>query len=110
MKKKNRVRKHEEFQKMIHAGKKAANQSFVLYWTPRREEEARVGITLSKKIGNAVQRNLIKRQVRMMCQELFDFANCPFDAVIIVRFGYLKNTFAQNKICLEKLISKATMK
>ncbi|MBQ7992886.1 MAG: ribonuclease P protein component [Solobacterium sp.] len=109
MKKKNRVKKHEEFQKLIHNGKKAANQSFVFYYLPAAEEEGRIGITLSKKIGNAVKRNLIKRQVRMMCQNLVDFENWPYDGVLIVRFGYLSGTFEQNKKNLEKLLSKATI-
>lgn len=109
MKKKNRVRKHEEFQKVIHNGKKFTNQSYVLYTLKKKEEEARIGITLSKKMGNAVKRNLIKRQVRMMCQDLIDFEKCPNDAVIIVRFGYLSGDFEHNKNSLEKLFSKATM-
>ena len=109
MKKKNRVKKHEEFQKVIHGGKKSTNHSFVLYVTEKKEKEARIGITLSKKMGNAVKRNLIKRQVRMMCQDLISFEDCPFDAVLIVRFGYLSNDFEHNKKSLEKLFSKATM-
>lgn len=109
MKKKNRVKKHEEFQKVIHGGKKSTNHSFVLYVMKKKEEEGRIGITLSKKMGNAVKRNLIKRQVRMMCQDLVDFEKFPFDAVIIVRFGYLSNDFEHNKNSLEKLFSKATM-
>ena len=109
MKKKNRVKKHEEFQKVIHGGKKSTNHSFVLYVKEKKEEEARIGITLSKKMGNAVKRNLIKRQVRMMCQDLIAFEKWPFDAVLIVRFGYLSNDFEHNKKNLEKLFSKATM-
>lgn len=109
MKKKNRVRKHQEFQKLIHKGKKASNQSFVFYFMPASEEEGRIGITLSKKIGNAVERNLIKRQVRMMCQDLIDFENCGYDGILIIRYGYLNNDFARNKKSLEKLLSKATM-
>ena len=109
MKKKHRVKKHEEFQKLIHSGKKAGNHSFVFYWLPKKEDEGRIGITLSKKTGNAVKRNLIKRQVRMMCQDLIDFDQQKIDGVLIVRFGYLSNTFEQNKKNLEKLLSKATM-
>ena len=109
MKKKNRVKRHEEFQEVIHKGKKFTNHSFVLYVTDGKEEEGRMGISLSKKIGNAVGRNKIKRQVRMMCQDLIDFEKWPYDAVLIVRFGYLSGDFAHNKNSLEKLISKATM-
>ncbi len=110
MKKKNRVRKAEEFQEMIHHAKKKANESFVFYYTPKKEEENRIGITLSKKMGHAVDRNLYKRQVRMMCEELVDFNDYPYDIVLIVRFGYKANDYATNKNNLEKLLIKATIK
>ena len=54
MKKLNRVRKSREFQKLIHTGTKKAGESFVFYYAPKAEEEARIGITLPGKIGNAV--------------------------------------------------------
>jgi ribonuclease P protein component len=110
MKKKNRVRKAQEFQSLIHTGEKKANQSFVLYSKPKKEGEARIGITLPRKIGNAVERNLIKRQVRMMCQDLIDFTEASYDVILIVRFGYKENSFAKNKNNLEKLLLKAKIK
>lgn len=109
MKKKNRVKKAEEFQEMIHRGKKQVNQSFVVYSSSKKEEEARIGISLSKKIGNAVHRNKIKRQVRMMLQDTIDFKKCPVDAVIIIRFNYNGLDFEANKKNLEKIMDKATI-
>jgi ribonuclease P protein component len=109
MKKINRVRKSQEFQKLIKSGQKLVNSSFVMYTKPRAEQAARVGITLSGKIGNAVERNKIKRQTRMMCEEIFDFKSFPYDVILIIRFGYKNLSFAENKKNLEKLVSKATM-
>ena len=109
MKKINRVRKAPEFQKLIKTGKKLANSSFVFYFVPRAEQAARSGITLSGKIGNAVERNKIKRQTRMMCEELVDFETFPYDVILIIRFAYKKMAYAENKKNLEKLLSKATM-
>lgn len=109
MKKKNRVKKAEEFQELIHNGKKVINSSFVMYFREKKEDEARVGITLSKKMGNAVKRNLIKRQVRMMCSDSLDVSNYPFDIILIVRHSYLDLSYADNKNNLEKLLIKATI-
>lgn len=109
MKKINRVRKSQEFQKLIHTGTKYANGSFVLYVRPKQEAQARIGITLPGKIGHAVERNKIKRQTRMMCEELVDFNSCEFDAIIIVRFRYKELSYSDNKKNLEKLLCKATM-
>lgn len=109
MKKKNRVRKAQEFQTIIKNGKKHVNRSFVFYAMPKADDEARIGISLSKKIGNAVARNLYKRQVRMMCQELIDFQTLSIDGILIVRFGYKELSYQQNKNNLEKLINESTI-
>lgn len=50
-----------------------------------------------KKLGNAVVRNKVKRQVRSLIDEVFDFDE-PWDFVLIVRPGYLKNDYAQLKM------------
>ena len=81
----------------------------MFYFVPRAEQAARIGITLSGKIGNAVERNKIKRQTRMMCEELVDFETFPYDVILIIRFAYKKMAYAENKKNLEKLLSKATM-
>ena len=110
MKVKNRIKKAEEFQSMIKKGTKAVNQSFVVYHQPKEGDEARIGISVSKKLGNAVHRNLYKRQVRMMCHELVDFKNTNYDMVLIIRFNYSSLSYAENKNNLEKLLIKAKIK
>ena len=110
MKKKNRVRKAQEFQELVHKGTKYVNSSFVLYTMPKKQDQARIGVSLSKKMGIAVMRNLYKRQVRLMCQDLVDFKSASLDAVIIVRFGYRDQSYEFNKNNLEKLLIKATIR
>lgn len=110
MKKENRVKKAEEFQKIIHTGKKRVSRQYVFYYRPCSLDHGRIGISVSKKLGHAVDRNLYKRQVRMMCQELIDFNSFKYDGVIILRNSYTKSDYATNKKHLEKLLSEATIK
>ncbi|MBB5183850.1 ribonuclease P protein component [Catenisphaera adipataccumulans] len=79
------------------------------YFLTRKEEHARVGISVGKKIGKAVCRNQVKRQVRSMIDEVFDFEE-PFDLIIIVRPVYLKKSYAENRSELKKTIARIHQK
>ncbi|MCR5066639.1 MAG: ribonuclease P protein component [Erysipelotrichaceae bacterium] len=96
MKKQYRVKKNEEFEKIITDGEKAVSRRFVLYYHPAAFDYDRVGISAGKKLGDAVDRVRIRRQVRMMIQEIFDF-HSGSDYIVIVRPGYLSGSFADNK-------------
>jgi len=107
MKKIYRVKKNEDFQKILARRKFFTCPSFAVYVKERGSgcENARIGISVSKKLGNAVVRNKIKRQVRMMCQEIFTFSE-KYDTIILVRQGFMKLDFHSNKKELENLVKK----
>lgn len=108
MKRMYRVTKTQEFQQIIQKKQFVANKSFSLYVKPKKEEQARFGISAGKKIGNAVTRNKIKRQIRMMLQELDVFGG-DFDGIVIVRKDYLLHTYEENKKDLASLLKKVKM-
>lgn len=107
MKKENRIKKNEEFTRIISKKHSVANAVFIMYYDKRFLDHARVGISVSKKIGNAVSRNKIKRQIRMMFNESFDNETYKMDVIVIVRKKYLENSYFDNKCYLEKLLKKA---
>ncbi len=107
MKKAFRVRKNEEFARIISEKHSAACASFVVYHSSRKEDWSRVGISVSKKLGDAVERNKIKRQVREMIRSLEGFGEWPEDLIVIVRKPYLERSFQQNKKDLETTVKKA---
>ena len=109
MKKKYRVKKAGEFQTIIEHRKFVSCPSFVLYVKARKEEHSRIGISVGKKLGNAVVRNKTKRQVRMMFQEIYDFDE-NFDGILIVRKKFLEQSYADNKKDLESIIKKVKIK
>lgn len=105
MKKEYRVRKNEDFSKIISQKRSLANQCFIIYQSKNDIDHGRVGISVSKKLGNAVTRNKIKRQLRMQIQEIFNFKE-NYDYIVIVRNHYLKYDYRKNKEELEKLYLK----
>lgn len=104
MKKEYRIKKNEEFQAIIKTKKSIANKKFVIYYR-NNDEHLKVGISVSKKLGNAVVRNKTKRQVRMMVQEVFDKTQ-KRDFIIIVRNRFLLDSYDINKKDLEYLYNK----
>ena len=71
MRKSYRVKKEAEFQTVFTKGKSCANRQFVVYMLEKPGQvHFRVGISVGKKIGNAVARNWVKRRIR---QTLTDF-------------------------------------
>lgn len=65
MEKAYRIKKNDDFQKVYKQGKSVANKQFIVYRLANPENEHfRLGISVSKKIGNAVTRNRIKRAIR----------------------------------------------
>ena len=60
-----RIKKNSDFQTIYKKGKSVANRQFVVYtYNNNENEHFRLGISVSKKLGNAVTRNRIKRAIR----------------------------------------------
>lgn len=100
----NRIKDNRDFALTIKKGKAKGNRSYVVHIAANNLGYMRVGISASSKIGNAVIRNRIKRQVRAMCDSLLDYASQSIDIVIIVRKNFLENDFHINKSLLSELV------
>ncbi|PTK74801.1 ribonuclease P protein component [Staphylococcus haemolyticus] len=65
MEKAYRIKKNTDFQTIYKRGKSVANRQFVVYtYNNNNKDHFRLGISVSKKLGNAVTRNRIKRAIR----------------------------------------------
>ena len=87
MKKRFRVKKEKDFNAIFQEGKSVANRKFVVYRLENSEQHFRVGLSVSKKLGNAVTRNQIKRRIRHVLIIHKDQIIENLDFVVIARKG-----------------------
>lgn len=77
--------KNNEFHRVYSRGKYAASATLVVYYLKNGIDITRVGITTSKKIGNAVKRNRIRRLIKENMRQLFYKLPKGIDIVIVAR-------------------------
>ena len=87
MKKSFRVKREKDFKAIFKDGTSFANRKFVVYQLENQQNHFRVGLSVSKKLGNAVTRNQIKRRIRHILQSVKGRLVEHVDFVVIARKG-----------------------
>ena len=106
MKKVYSLKRNEEIAQIVHSRKFVKNECYSIYYSLNKQcDHARICISVSKKLGHAVVRNKIKRQVREMLTDIFDFTK-NYDFVVVVRNNFLDKSFQENKALLSNLYLK----
>jgi len=79
----------------------------VVYALARGREAPRFGISVSKKVGGAVQRNLVKRRLREACRAAILDGAPAVDYVLVARSSALEADFSLLKQTAQRLIKQA---
>ena len=110
MKKSFRVKRDRELQKVFHKGKSTANRQFVIYqYNKEDQSHFRVGISVSKKLGNAVTRNRLKRRIRHILMELDDQLAQDVDFIVIARQPIVQMSYQEMKSSMMHVLKLATL-
>lgn len=100
------LKKRKEFLHTAECGKRLSNSFFVVLFC--EGAALRFGLTVTKKLGNAVQRNLIKRRIRAVLRSLpQDITLALGDYVIIARWKTVGLSFQEFQKNLHALLKKA---
>ncbi len=105
------LNQNSDFRRAYGRGKNYASPALVTYVVKNRVGYCRYGITTSKKIGNAVQRNRARRVIRAAVFELSDQMTGSFDIVFVARSKtkYVKST-AIRDMMQAQLVSAGVIK
>ena len=90
MKKLYIVKNARDFEDIIKTGKRVKNKSFLIYYKENNLPYNRYGVSVGKKLGNAVYRNKYKRKIRAIVDNYKKNYINHKDYIIILR-GSAKN-------------------
>ena len=79
------LKKNSDFQKVYKKGRSRANRYFVMYVVENNTNINRLGISVSKKVGNSVIRHRVKRLVKESYRLHEEMFNSGLDIVVIAR-------------------------
>lgn len=79
------LKKNSDFQCVYQSGKSYGNKYLVIYTLKNDTDRNRLGISVSKKVGNSVVRHRIKRLIKESYRLHEDMFNSGLDIVVIAR-------------------------
>ncbi len=103
----HRLRKHADYQLVYKAGRKQFSKQIAYFYAMRpalgpngkaRRSDTpgpRIGLTVPKALGNAVDRNRIKRRMREAVRHKLDLIAAPVDVVLHPRRSVIDLEFTQ---------------
>ena len=102
------ITRNNDFRRAYNRGKSYVGYSVVVYVCKNRNAGTRVGITSSKKIGNAVQRNRARRVIRAAVDAVVPKEGLGnVDLILVARTSTAGQKSQQVAAVLKKLLKKA---
>lgn len=102
----SRLRKHADFQIVYQEGKKRFSGNVTVFYRERRDDAGpRVGFTVGKVLGGAVERNRIRRRLRAVARRRLNLLTGPVDVVMHPRKSVLNLEFAKLDSEVEQLFA-----
>lgn len=87
------LKKNQDFQVVYRNGRSYADKYLVMYVKKNETDRNRVGISVSKKVGNSIVRHHLTRLIRESYRLLEDHFQAGLDIVIIARVNAKEKTF-----------------
>jgi len=100
------LKRISDFRKVYNRGKSYVNKNLVVYVLKNNSGFNRLGISVSKKVGNSVVRNRVTRLIKESYRLTEDSVDSGFDIVVIARATAKGLSFLEIKSSLIHLLKK----
>ena len=97
------LKKNRDFQTLFRRGRSAAERPFVMYAQKNGTDRNRIGITVSKKVGNSVVRHRVKRLILEGYRLQEESFARGIDIVVVARPAAATCTFEEARGSVERL-------
>ena len=104
------VKRRNDFRKAYSKGKSFISKNLVIYVSRNFKKGLRVGITTSKKIGNAPQRNRARRIIRESAKSVLEKFSGNFDIIFVARKSIVDKKSTELDPIIEKGLSELILK
>ena len=106
MKKRDIVKSKLLFNDIIQNGKRKTSKYYIICYINNDENKNKYGLAVGKKIGNAVTRNKLKRQLRNIIDKNYNLFPNYNNYIIICKKDVLDLTFQEKEIELIKILKE----
>lgn len=97
------LKRNTDFKRLYYRGKSKGGKNLVVYAFKKRQQTTNLGITVSKKVGNAVTRNRTRRIIKEAYRQLEKTGNyMGYDFVIVARASAASKKSTQLQVELKK--------
>lgn len=103
------LKRHKEFHYTYRTGRRFGGRSFALVTARNREKRVQVGFSVSKKVGNSVQRNRAKRRLKACFSPLVEQVKPGFNLIFIARSEALTIPFTEMEREMKRVLEKAAV-
>jgi ribonuclease P protein component len=97
------LKKSRDYRRTVEGGSRDILETIIAYRLPNQTEVSRIGISATKKIGNSVKRNKVKRRIREAIRRNASFLPHGEDIVIVARRECTTANFADIESDIRKL-------
>jgi ribonuclease P protein component len=100
------LNENKDFRRLYGRGKSVVDPALVTYVMKNRAGFCRVGITTSKKIGNAVERNRARRVIREAYRHVQPKIKGNYDLVFVARVRTIRKKSTEIQAVMESQLKK----
>lgn len=101
------LKRHKEFRYTYARGRAHSLPLYTLVYVKSRNESVRIGFSVSKRVGNAVQRNRAKRRMRAALTPMLGCIAGGFNVIFVAKPEVLDAPFPELQKQMETLLKRA---